>query len=163
VRLLKPRVAAIGGVALILAMAGFAVSQSDGVRGFYEFATPGSLRGLDVLEERLEPGDVVVTDRCWSFLATWLLRSDTMAALEPADIQPKAEVERAAKARKILAGTPEGRRLARRLGVRYLVVNPTCTDTGVHPLPPPVIGRPVYLQRDLVIVELPQLRRPAAL
>lgn len=163
VRLLKPRLAAIAGAVLILVMAGFAVSQSEDVRGFYSFATPGSLRGLDVLEQRLEPGDVVVTDRCWSFLATWLLRTDTLAALEAADIQPKAEVERAAKARQILAGTPRGRRLARELGVRYLVVNPTCTDTDVRPIPPPVIGRAVYLQRDLVIVELPQLRRSAAL
>lgn len=155
VRLLRPVRAAIAGAALAVAMAVFAFVQAPDVRGLYEFATPGSLRGLDALEAELEPGDVVVTDRCWSFLATWLLRNETLAALEPADIQPKAEVELAETARKILAGTPEGQELARELGVRYLVVNPTCTDTKVRALPPPVTGTAVYVQEDLVIVELP--------
>lgn len=156
VRVLGARRGAMAGAALTIAMAVIAAVQAGNVRGFYEFATPGSLRGLDALSKRLQPGDVVVTDRCWSFLATWLLRTDTLAALEPADIQPKVEVRRAALARKILTGTPDGQRLAREFGVRYLVVNPRCIDTKARALVPPVIGRPVYLQRDLVIIELPR-------
>ena len=82
--------------------------QTDNVRLFYTFASDTSVKGLDLVESRLEPGEVVVTDRCWSFLATWLLHTPTLAALEPADIQPKAEVPRAEQAREILAGTPTG-------------------------------------------------------
>jgi hypothetical protein len=161
VRLLGARRGAAAGAALAATMAVIAFLQAQNVRGLYEFATPGSLRGLDALSERLAPGDVVVTDRCWSFLATWLLRTDTLAGLERADIQPSVEVKRAEQARKILAGTPEGQRLARELGVRYLVVNPSCTDTDVRALSPPVVGRPLYLQRDLVIIELPRAKGTA--
>ena len=39
----------------------------------------------DALAAVLRPREVVVTDRCWSFLATWLLHTRTLAALEPQD------------------------------------------------------------------------------
>ena len=65
-----------------------------------------------------------MTDRCWSFQATWLLHTKTLPALEPEDIQPKAELRRARQARAVLDGTPEGLALARRLGIRYLIVDP---------------------------------------
>ena len=52
--------------------------------------------------------EVVVTDRCWSFLATWLLHTRTLPALDPADIQPKAELRGARRPRAILDGTPAG-------------------------------------------------------
>ena len=85
----------------------------------------------------LRPNEVVVTDRCWSFQATWLLHTRTLPALEPEDIQPKAELRRARQARAVLDGTPEGRpRSARRLGVRYLIVDPTCVDTRERPTRP---------------------------
>ena len=53
---------------------------------------PASLRGLDAVRADLRPREVVVTDRCWSFQATWLLHTRTLPALEPEDIQPKAEL-----------------------------------------------------------------------
>ena len=88
----------------------------------------------------LRPGEVVVTDRCWSFQAAWLLHR-TLAALEPEDIQPSAELRRARQARAVLDGTPAGMALARRLGVRFLVVDPTCADARERPTRPPKVGR----------------------
>ena len=140
--------------AVLAAMLIPAWQQTDNVRLFYTFASDSSVNGLDLIESRLEPGEVVVTDRCWSFLATWLLHTPTLAALEPADIQPKAEVPRAEQARKILAGTASGRRLARRLGARYLVVNPECTDVEGRPIGTPTFGDPMFVSRRLVVIAL---------
>ena len=144
----------VAGAAFVIAMAIPAWQQTDNVRLFYTFASDTSVKGLDLVESRLEPGEVVVTDRCWSFLATWLLHTPTLAALEPADIQPKAEVPRAEQAREILAGTPRGEELIAELGVRYLIVNPECTDVEGRPIVPPTIGRPIFVSRRLVVIDL---------
>jgi hypothetical protein len=142
------------GAALALAIAVPAWSQARHVRTFYSFLDGGSLRGLDALSSALRPHEVVVTDRCWSFLATWLLRTPTLAALEPADIQPRAEEAPARRARAILAGTPAGLRDARRLGVRYLLTDPQCTDVRGRPIRTAQTGRPAFVSRRLVILRL---------
>ncbi|MGI8873750.1 MAG: hypothetical protein ACR2KP_05390, partial [Egibacteraceae bacterium] len=126
---------------------------------FYAFANDASLRGLDAVAADLGPREVVVTDRCWSFLTTWLLHTPTIAALEPEDIQPRAELRRAREARAVLDGTADGLALAKRLGVRYLIVDPTCTDTRERPTRPPLVGTPVYLSKRLVVLALPSGRR----
>jgi dTMP kinase len=107
-----------------------------------------------VLRPALAAGEVVVTDRCWSFLSTWLLRTKTLPALEPADIQPKAELPLAREARAILDGTPAGLAAARRRGVRFVIADPTCTDARKRPLRPPSRGRPVYLSKRLAVLRL---------
>ena len=99
-------------------------------------------------------GTVVVTDRCWSFLTTWLLHTRTLPGLYPPDIQPRAELTRAREAQAILAGTPRGQELARRLGVRFLVVDPTCPDPEGVPLEPPGIGTPVFVSERLVVLRI---------
>jgi hypothetical protein len=154
VRLLNPRRAAIAGGVAALAIAGFAWAQASNVRDFYAFTNTASLRGLDAVSADLRPGEVVVTDRCWSFQATWLLRTRTLPALEPEDIQPKAELRRARQARAVLDGTPAGLALARRLGVRYLIVDPTCVDTRERPTRPPAVGTPLYVSKRLVVLRL---------
>jgi hypothetical protein len=154
-RLLNPRRAAAAGAVACLAITAFAWVQTSNVRDFYAFANGASLRGLDAVAAELRPGEVVVTDRCWSFLSTWLLHTPTIAALEPEDIGPRAEVRPARQARAVLDGTPGGMAAARALGVRYLVVDPTCTDTQERPTRPPAVGRPVFLSRRLVILKLP--------
>jgi hypothetical protein len=103
---------------------------------------------------QLRPNEVVVTDRCWSFLATWLLHTRTLPALYPADIQPKAELTRANEAQSILDGTPAGQALARRLQVRFLVVNPSCPDPEGNPLPPPAVGDPAFISERLMVLRL---------
>jgi hypothetical protein len=50
--------------------------------------------------------------------AAWLLHTRTLPALEPEDIQPKAELRHARQARAVLDGTREGLALARRRRVR---------------------------------------------
>lgn len=155
--LARTRAGLIAGGVLAVAVAVLAWVQSGNVREFYAFSDRASLRGLDVVAARLRPGDVVVTDRCWSFLATWLLRTRTLPALASADIGPAAEVPFARRARSILQGTPAGLRRARRLGVRYVLVDPTCVGVDGRPLTPPVVGDVIYFSRRLVVLEL---RRP---
>jgi hypothetical protein len=144
--------AAAAGIALT---ASSAWSEAANIRNYYTFVTPAALRGLDALTAVLRPGEVVVTDRCWSFLATWLLHTRTLAALEPQDIQPAAELPFAREAQQILDGTPAGLSRARALGVRYLVVDPVCPGPNGAPLPPPGAGRPVFESARLAILRLP--------
>jgi hypothetical protein len=129
--------------------------RAGDVRSFYAFADPASLRGLDVVAARLHPGEVVVTDRCWSFLSTWLLHTRTLPALATEDIQPKAELPFARRAQAILDGTPRGVADARRLGVRYLLVDPTCVTPQGEPVESPLLGDPVYVSRRLVVLRIP--------
>lgn len=155
-KLLRPApLAAVASVAAVAVIVAGSIPQARNVERFYSFASPVTLRGLDALSAQLRPGEVVVTDRCWSFLSTWLLRTRTLPALEPQDIQPKAELVRARQARAILDGTPEGRRLQRELGVRYAVVDPTCPDASGQFYPPPAGGEPEFASRRLAIVRLP--------
>ena len=155
VRILGARGAALAGVVAAGVIAAFAWADDRDVRDFYAFGNPASLRGLDAVATTLRPGEVVVTDRCWSFQATWLLHTRTLAALEPQDIQPKAELARARQARAVLDGTPEGMALTRRLRIRYLIVDPTCSDARARPTHPPRVGAPLYLSKRLVVLELP--------
>jgi hypothetical protein len=97
---------------------------------------------------------VVVTDRCWSFLGTWLLSTPTLAALDPPDIQPKAELRFARQARAVLRGTPEGRAVIEREGIRYAVIDPTCTRADGGASEPPRVGRPVFVSTRLVVLRI---------
>lgn len=154
VRFLPLRLGALVGLALVVIITVAGWGQSANVRRFYSFANPASLRGLDAVAARLHPGEVVVTDRCWSFLATWLLHTPTLAALEPQDIQPKAELVPARDAQAVLDGTPRGRALARRLGIRFAILDPTCPDAQGNPLVPPLFGQPAFISQRLVVVTL---------
>lgn len=136
--------------ALAIVFAG-AWRQAEEVRDFYAFASPTSLRALDALATQLEPGEIVATDRCWSFLATWLLHTRTYPALEEQDIQPQAELIVARKAAAILHGTAEGRQLMRSLPVRYAALDPTCPVSGARFAPP---GTLVFAGDRLAIIKL---------
>lgn len=125
--------------------------QAEEVRDFYAFASTNALRALDALSTKLEPNEIVATDRCWSFLATWLLHTRTYPALEEQDIQPKAELVIARRSAAILHGTDEGRRLMRELPVRYGLLDPTCPVSGKRFAPP---GTLVYAGGRLAIVQL---------
>ncbi|HET8537205.1 MAG TPA: hypothetical protein VFL73_08515 [Solirubrobacteraceae bacterium] len=150
----RARVTVLAGAALAAVVFGFAWPAAHNVRFFYGFANPASLRGLDAVGAQLRPNEVVVTDRCWSFLATWLLHTRTLPALYPVDIQPKAELARANEAHAILDGTPRGQVLARRLGVRFLLVDPTCPDPNGRALAPPRVGEPVFTSERLLVLKL---------
>src|SRR5207244_11044683 len=75
VRVVGPGRAAIAGTIAAAAIAPFAWAQDGDVRDFYAFTNRSSLRGLDAVTATLRPHEVVVTDRCWSFQATWLLHT----------------------------------------------------------------------------------------
>jgi hypothetical protein len=150
----RVRTTLVAGALLAAIVAGFAWPAAHNVRFFYGFTNQASLRGLDAVAAQLRPNEVVVTDRCWSFLATWLLHTRTLPALYPVDIQPKAELARANEAHAILDGTPEGQALAQRLGVRYALVDPTCPDPNGNALPPPRVGTPAYTSERLLVLRL---------
>jgi hypothetical protein len=154
-------VAASAAVALVASTAIIAWDQATAVRRFYAFTDRSSLRALDLVAHSLRRNEVVVTDRCWSFQAAWLLHTRTLAALDPADIQPKAELPRARQAGAILEGTARGRAAARRLRVRYLIIDPTCVTVSGEPKSPPLLGRPVYAGDRIAIFQLRPSRRPA--
>jgi hypothetical protein len=93
------------------------------------------------------------TTAAWSLQAAWLLHTRTLPALEPEDIQPKAELRHARHARAVLDVTPKGLALARRPGVPYLLVDPTCTVArATHETP--AVDTPLYVSRRLVVLRL---------
>jgi hypothetical protein len=155
VRLRWPILAGAAALAVTVVVAVGAFNQAPSVRNYYSFVTPAALRGLDALTAVLRPGEPVVTDRCWSFLATWLLSTRTLAALAPEDIQPKAEYRLTLEAHDILNWNAAGRRLARRLGVRYLITDPTCPAPNGSLLGPPRQARAVFESDRLAILVLP--------
>jgi hypothetical protein len=150
------RRALAGALALALASATAvaAWSQADDLRRYYQFADAAALRGLGHLSSALRRDEVVVTDRCWSFLGTWLLSTPTLPALDPPDIQPKAELPFARRARAVLRGTPRGRAQIERHRIRYAIVDPTCTDAEGSPTEPPRVGRPVFVSARLVVLRI---------
>ena len=145
-------------MALALATAVAAWSQADDVRRFYQFADRGSLRGLRHLSNALRPNEVVVTDRCWSFLGTWLLHTPTLPALDPVDIQPAAELPFARRARAVLEGGSRGRAITRNLGIRYAIVDPTCPSATGEAASRSRAGRPAFVSGRLVVLRIGGIR-----
>jgi hypothetical protein len=148
------RLAAAIAAVIVAAILPLAWPQAHNVRECYAFASGSSLRGANLVASELRPGDVVVTDRCWSFLATWLVQAPTLSALDPGDILPKAEVRPAEEARAILHGSAAGRDLARRLGARFAMVDPNCADAKGRLESPLPLGRPLFVSTRLVVVRL---------
>lgn len=153
-RLRPSAVGAVLGAAAIALVLHASWPQARSVRDYYAFAGPTSLKGLDALSAQLRPGEVVVTDRCWSFLGTWLLHTRTLAALEPQDIQPRAELPFARMAKAVMRGGPRGRAIVARLGIRYAIIDPVCPGPDGAPLAPPRHARAVYASPRLAIVRL---------
>ena len=157
---LLPRAALVAAVVVIAVVAAQARDLAPGFRDFYASANRASLLGLDYVKARSDADDVVVTDACWGFLASWFLHRPVLAAQEPAQILPKAEVAPARTARRILYAGDQ--RLAARIGARYAVVDPKCTNARGEPIEPPVFGRPVFASTRLVVLDLRPTDEPAA-
>jgi hypothetical protein len=163
---LLPVAAAAVALGLFVATAAMAYDRAPGVRAFYFWASRASLDGIDRVDRLTSPREAVVTDRCWSFLAPWLLQRPVLAGIDPADILPAWEARPAASARTILYGRPvDARRLARRFGVRYALLNPGCASDETDKLRLPKIGAPIYESTRLVVLDLApgsRRERPAA-
>ena len=147
--------AAVVALGLIGATAGVADERAPGVRNYYGWASESSLRGLAMVSDRTQAGDPVVTDRCWSFLAEWLLHRPVLAGLDPADILPGWEARPARQARTILYGpATAARRTAARHGIRYAVLNPGCSSDEADGPRLPNTGAPIYESTRLVVLDL---------
>ena len=83
-----PRLA-LGAIVIVLLVGLEARDLAPTLRSFYGFANGSSLAGLGHVKSLAEPGDVIVTDTCWAFLAGWLLQQPTIAALDPSSILPE--------------------------------------------------------------------------
>lgn len=150
---LVPRLA-LAAVAVVLLVALQARDLVPVYRAFYGFTNRGSLAGLDYAKTLAKPDDVLVTDNCWGFLSTWLLKQPVLAALDPSQILPKSEVAPASTARRILYGGKAGARIARRVGARFAIVDPQCTHQNGEPVAPPNNGRPIFASTRLVVLDL---------
>jgi hypothetical protein len=151
----RARLRSAGLTVLLIMLVISAIPRADSVREFYTWIDGATVRGLEYLEPRVKRGEPVITDRCLSFLVPWLLKRPVLAALDPWDILPAAEAGPAARARRILYGQPiRGWELAGRTGARYAVVNPQCLDGLGNYMPPPVVGKPRYESKRLVVLDL---------
>jgi hypothetical protein len=140
------------GVVVVIAVAGFqAWNLAPVLRSYYALVNRESLAGLDYLDGRSGAHTGIVTDACWGFLSTWLLRQPVLAAQDPSMILPKWEVEPASVAREVLYGGKPGLILAKRMGIRYALIDPRCTG---QPVAPPNIGKPLYTSARLVVLDL---------
>jgi len=146
------RAALLLGVLLVALVAPLSYTRAEEARRFFTFVDPGSERGLDFLSRRLEPGDVVAADRCWSFLASWELRHRVLGGLDPSLSLAGSEAGPASVARKILVGSRESVELAKRYGVHYALIDPICTDEQGRPPVVPTHGAPIFESTHLVII-----------
>jgi hypothetical protein len=146
------RAALLLGVLLVAVVAPLSYTRAEEARRFFTFVDPGSERGLDFLSRKLEPGDVVAADRCWSFLASWELKHRVLGGLDPSLSLAGSEARPASVARKILVGSRQSVELAKRYGVHYALIDPICTDELGRPPVVPAHGAPVYESTHLVII-----------
>jgi hypothetical protein len=140
------------GIVLVAWVAPLSYSRAGEARDFFSFIDPGSERGLSFLSRKLEPGDVVAADRCWSFLASWELKHRVLGGLDPSLSLAGSEVGPASIARKILVGSRRSLELAERYSVHYALIDPICTDEHGRPPVVPAYGAPVYESTHLVII-----------
>jgi hypothetical protein len=98
----------------------------------------------------LEDASAVVTDSCHTFIVPYLLRRPTIVAFEPWQVGFESRVPLATRAAAILHGGREGRRLAKSLGVGYVVADPSCMPD----LPRRLGGSVVVETSNVVIVDL---------
>jgi hypothetical protein len=140
------------GILLVAWMAPLSYSRTGDARRFFTFVDHGSERGLAFLSRRLEPGDVVAADRCWSFLASWKLRHRVLGGLDPSLSLAGSEAGPSSVARRILVGSRQSVELAARYGVHYALIDPICTDERGRPPAVPAHGAPMYESSHLVII-----------
>ncbi|MGH3132787.1 MAG: hypothetical protein ACRDNY_03430 [Gaiellaceae bacterium] len=106
--------------------------------------------GLELERGGTSGRPLVVADRCLGIQVPYFLRAPTLIVAEEWQVGFTNGLAVARDARTLLEGGPEGRRLASELGVRYAVVDPTCTPDAAATLG----GKAIVDRADLVIVEL---------
>ena len=112
--------------------------------------TVDTLRELGVTLDEDGDRSLVVADGCLGVRVPYLVKSPTTIAFEDWQVGFTKLVPEARTARAVLRGGPEGRGIARELGVRYAVVDPRCTPNVEADLG----GTTVFRGDELVIVEL---------
>jgi hypothetical protein len=106
---------------------------------------------LEAFGRRLDDDVVLVADRCLGARVPYLVRRPTLIALEDWQVGFTNLRPAARNAWTVLEGGAEGKRVAERLGVRYVVADPACT-----PDPAPGLGGTVVVDSEgLVVLELP--------
>ena len=103
---------------------------------------------------RLPETDLVVTDACLHFAVPYLVRRPTLPAFGERQVGFENRLPLARTASTILRGGASGRELAARLGVGYVVVDPTCVPELQERL-----GGTVVVENEEVVVL--RLRGPA--
>jgi hypothetical protein len=93
---------------------------------------------------------LLVADRCLGVRVPYVVRRPTLVSAEEWQAGYTSLVPSARDATAIVAGGPEGRRLADERGVDYVLVDPVCNPDVAARLG----GKPAFTSDELVAVEL---------
>lgn len=115
-----------------------------------------AVSGLTAFRTQLDSGQLpdsplLVTDSCLHFAVPYLVRRPTLAAFGERQVGFADRLPLARQAARVIQGGPDGRRLAERLGVRYVVADPRCEPDLAANLG----GRVVLRNDEVVVVQLP--------
>ena len=118
-----------------------------------------AVSGLTSFREKLDRGvlpdsERLVSDACLHFAVPYLVRRPTLPAFSERQVGFVDRLPLARQAAVVLAGGPEGARLAARLGVRYAVADPRCAPD----LEATLGGTTVVANEEVVVVRLPEPR-----
>lgn len=154
---LPRRVPWIAAYVLVLA---FIAHVSVGLRLPQRVLSPdpdtASRPGLIELRRRLDSGELpdtqlIVVDNCLKFAVPYYVRRPTIAAITERELGFENRLPLARRAVRIVEGGPAGRRLARRMGVGYVIANAAC----IPDLAARLDGTTVLENDALVVVQLP--------
>ena len=154
---LPPRVPWIAAYVLVLV---FIAHVSVGLRLPQRVLAPepdtASRPGLVELRRQLDSGELpdtqlIVVDNCLKFAVPYYLRRPTIAAITERELGFENRLPLARRAVRIVEGGPEGRRLARSMGVGYVIANAAC----IPDLEARLAGTTVLENDALVVVQLP--------
>ena len=117
---------------------------------------PASRPGLIEFRRQLDSGELpdtqlIVVDNCLKFAVPYYVRRPTIAAITERELGFENRLPLARRAVRIVEGGPEGRRLARSMGVGYVIANAAC----IPDLEARLAGTTVLENDALVVVQLP--------
>jgi hypothetical protein len=154
---MRPRWLWVAGYAVVLAYiahvsVGLRLPERLLRRGEERSATVDAIRALRLELEQTNPSrrSLILADGCLGVRIPYLVRWPTTIAFEDWQAGFTKLVPEARAARTVLRGGQAGHRLAGKLGVRYILVDPRCTPDVETALG----GSTIFRGDELLIVEL---------
>ena len=104
--------------------------------------------------QQLETFFWTVTLGSFSAAAEKLYATQSAVSMRVRELERTLGVELFDRTHRTARLTPKGRELARKWGVRFLVVNPTCVSDNGKLERPPQLGTPLFVSDKLVVMKL---------